>query len=372
MTKPLATLARRQSLRIAIGAYLAFKDKRGAWGKRTVERNTQDLLEFAHTCGRPASKCGDCPHNATCGANRLAETVDLPFMLQYLERSAEKHTLYAQKTRWHTVAAFCRWCVRHSWMTVDAAALVDIDDKPWRGQRAKKEMNKGKPQLRNFMEVERYVAAAAKLPRPIDRLAALLPLLCQMRNGEVRHLHVGDVDWRLQRIWIRDESDDGEISEDWSVKSAAGRRTVRIPIEVLQDLQTVCAGQPETAYVLPSNRRTGLPIGDDFVARRVAAVCERACVRVVCPHGLRATGLTMRHAMDGLTPAELARLAGHADSGRTITGHYLGVAQNEEGLALPLSITKRPDVSGDLQPKRAETLKVWRSGRDLNPSEPAE
>lgn len=58
----------------------------------------------------------------------------------------------------------------------------------------------------------------------------------------------------------------------------------------------------------------------------VHRVCRDAEVRVVCPHGLRATHASLRRIVVDEAVAKIGDALGHADHGKTAKNHYVGAA----------------------------------------------
>lgn len=156
---------------------------------------------------------------------------------------------------------FCRW------MGIDALDKVETIGRP----------SKGKKQLR-VDEARAYVDAARRL-RPDRAAATLLPLLCNLRAGEVSKLRTRDVDDGCQLVWVVD------------AKTPAGNRVVAIP-EVLQPIlaelrraRVVVAG----LLGLAGHGMGDVLVGHsrEWVRDWCYRVCDRARVPRVSPHGLR-------------------------------------------------------------------------------------
>lgn len=191
-------------------------------------------------------------------------------------------------------------------------------------------MGRGKPQLRNKREAIAYLEAAQQLDSIAERVAVQLPLRCNMRSGEVRHLQVADVDFDAGRIWVRALEDDGDLDISWNPKTATSRRRVDLPEALLADLTELCRGKNATELLFPSNRNPGQPWDRKWLNHRVKKVCELAGVRVVCAQALRGT-YTSILADEGYEAPDIGRLLGHADGGKTAARHYIGApAQTRE------------------------------------------
>lgn len=301
----------------AIEAFEEQKRKAGAWEKTTFSRTGRDLRYFA-------AKAPKAP----------IEVVNVLWLRSMLERMREaKYALAYQKSRYFAVAEFLGWCRRRRFIADDPSELIDPDEKPWRGKRAKRLMGRGKPQLRNKAEAIAYLRAAATLDTAHERVAVQLPLLCNVRSGEVLHLQVADVDFDAGRIWVREFEDAADHDDAWNPKTAASRRRVDLPDALRADLTYMCANKTPTALLFESNRNPGRPWGGEWLNCRVKKVCKLADVRVVCTHGLRGT-YTSILADDGVELPDIARLLGHNDGGQTAARHYVGASARVAALRL--------------------------------------
>lgn len=309
------------SVEQAIAEFCELRHGSGAWGDSTLRRAWLDLGELVAEPGHPVT-----------GLDRKA-------LLEYLERT-KGLALGSRKTRWATIAAFLRFCVAEGWLQRSPAELIDVSRRPWCGKRAKRLMSRGKTQLRNMVEVQLYIAAALKREQLEEQVAALLPLLCGMRSGEVLHLTVGDIDQVLGVLHVRDQEAREYEDDGWAVKSVAGRRAVYIP-ELLAPALALLAKEPDQDWLLfghwsraAGDRRRRVPHLGRWLADLVEEVCNQAGVRHVRPHGLRGTYMTVLAVVGKVAPMDIARLVGHADSGETARQHYLGGAAPESAMSL--------------------------------------
>jgi integrase len=297
--------------------FIAHKVDLGFWSQRTVERTGADLRSFANAMP-------DAP----------IDIVNVRWVRGFLERNAE-HSLAYQRSRYHAVAEFLGWCVRKGYLKGNPCDGVDRSEKPWVGKRARRRLGRGKPQLSNQAEVIAYLAEATRLKTAVRRVAAALPLLCGLRSGETRHLQVWDVDFGGGKLWVRDVDDDDNVVDiAWGVKTAAGRRTVDIPVALVSELTALCQGRAADAFLFRSNRVKGRPYSRQWLNRMVTGVCERAGVRIVGPHGLRDTWSTLQAQLARLSAPDIGKLLGHADEGATAKRHYIGVPGHSAALRL--------------------------------------
>ena len=306
------------TMRKAVNAFIERKRRYKAWSRRTEERTGRDLWFFAAQ-----------------GEFAPVACVNVLWMRRFLERMEEAgNSLAYQKTRWGAVVEFLRWCVKMGWLKTCPADGIDVYEKPWTGKRAKRKMGRGKPQLRNAREVQRYLEAANKLDRADFRVAVQLPLLVGLRSGEVRHLQVGDVDFLAKRLWIREvDAEDFDDDEGWDVKTASSRRSVELPELLVDDLVDLTGDRGPEEMLFASNRNPGKPWGRQWLNRHVHRVCELAGVRDVPAHGLRDTYSSFLKGV-GKSAPEIGRWLGHADHGTTARQHYIGEPEHKPALQL--------------------------------------
>ncbi|MCB9739402.1 MAG: site-specific integrase [Deltaproteobacteria bacterium] len=340
------------NLTVSAAAALFVAERRAldVWSDATVLRMRQDLAWL--WCAKPST---------TVRAWSKADTH------AWLARLASMR-FASQRTRWGSAVSFWQWCVTRDIVQASPLRLVDRFDKPWLSKRAKRQMGRGKPQLRNLEEAQAYLAAALAWPSPTDRVGALLPLLCGMRSGEVRHLQVADIDLLAGKIWIRDDGGD-QAGEGWSVKTAASSRVVALPAELRDDLEQLCSGWKvgPDSFVLRSLRAAGGPYNVEWLRRLVVRTCRAADVRVISAHGLRGTYASILASHDQAAP-DIGRYLGHADGGKTAARHYIGAEATKPALqVIPGGgLHRLPGVGAS-----HEENTLWRSGRDLNPRPPA-
>lgn len=152
-----------------------------------------------------------------------------------------------------------------------------------------------------------------------------LMLLGQMRIGEVDALKWPVVDLRAGRVKVertRTRDAVGNIVLGESAKSVAGERWIELPDVCVLDLRRIKRKQDEERL------RSGL--GDDWnphqwvfpgrqwkmrsspgtMRGRLHALCDKAKVRPLSPHGLRHTGATWM-ARNGVSPATISKRLGH-------------------------------------------------------------
>lgn len=167
----------------AVEKYIARKTRVSRWSPGTIERTGGDLRKFAQL-----------------GPTRPIGAVDGRWMRRYL--SAIEHLRVAsQRSRWHAVVEFLGWCTREGLLGANPKDRVGKDELPWCSRNSWQD-RLGKDQLTET-EAALYLAAANRLPTPMQRIAAALPLLTGMRSGEVRSLLVRDIDVRASDIWSR-------------------------------------------------------------------------------------------------------------------------------------------------------------------------
>jgi len=303
----------------AVEEFIGHKRRLDFWGPRTIERSGSDLYYFAK--GQPKAPI---------------EAIDVDYVRAFLERMREDdYALASQATRYHMVAEFLRWCVCREYLQRSPCERIDRSEKAWVGRRARRRRNRGKPQLANLSEVKKYLAEAGRLERAEQRVAAMLPLLCGLRSGAVRHLQVRDVDFDAGRIWIRDTRASDNVQRiSWSVKTAAGVRTVDLPEMLATDLCALCEGRPPATFLFASKWNDGAPYERRWISRMVKQVCRDAGVQITTAHGLRNTYASVQAEHGRLSAADIGKLIGHADGGQTARRHYIGVAEHKPVLKL--------------------------------------
>ena len=150
----------------ATAAFVASRTRVNAWTKRTLLRNERDLTWLVKHA-----------------PDMTVARVDRKYLCGVIDAMAENFALASQRSRWATIASFFKWTVCEGWVADDPIRLVDRYDKPLAIPRAKRQMGRGKPQLRDKAEMVAYIRAALALPSPKLRVVTLLPLLMLLRNS---------------------------------------------------------------------------------------------------------------------------------------------------------------------------------------------
>ena len=159
-------------------------------------------------------------------------------------------------------------------------------------------------------EVEAFLVVARR-----DRLHALFYLLLSMglRSGEALGLPWRNVD--LERGWLSvaqaiRRPDSGDAFEIAEVKTPHGRRTLRIPADVVTVLRAHRGGLDAGAELVFTTR-SGTWINPSNVRRSLRRLAERAGVRPIRVHDLRHTHASL--ALRAGVPMEVvSRRLGHA------------------------------------------------------------
>jgi integrase len=312
------TNARELSVSGAIAVFIMLKLRYKAWAPETTERMREDLHHFADVAGY----------------DRDVRTLDRKDVRRYLTRmQRDGVALGSQQSRYASVSSWFGWMHCDEILGENPAALVHQLHKPWTGKRAQRRINRGKPQLHGTADAKLYLVAALQHDTAEERVAAALPLLCGLRSGEVRHLRAGDVDLALQAIWVRPDEAVG-AGGGWDVKTASSVRTVPIPDELRDDLLRLRAHKADRDPIFWSRRsKTGL-YEAAWLRRLVQRTCRAAGVKVVSPHGLRGTFVSICAALGRLSAPDIARLVGHADHGATVRRNYLGTGEHGPALKL--------------------------------------
>lgn len=174
-------------------------------------------------------------------------------------------------------------------------------------------------------QVARVLAAAAT-----DDLDALwrLALLTGMRRGEMLGLRWSDVDLDAGALSVRRTLSRGSTSrlEAGEPKTASGKRRVSLPGSVVESLRRHRVRQlqhrlaTEAVYEdrdLVFANETGGAIHPNTLARRFAALVERAGVPTIRFHDLRHTCATLLRA-EGVHPKVVQERLGHATIAETL------------------------------------------------------
>jgi integrase len=166
-------------------------------------------------------------------------------------------------------------------------------------------------------------------PPPSDVLGPVLRVLIRMaamsglRQSELLGLRWRDVDWRAQRIRVRNTFVRGEHSGEGK-SDLSTSRSVPMATEVARELErwsqrTTFRGPDDLVFAHP---RTGKPLDRTKVTRRFQRACRDAGVRVIRFHDLRHTFGTHLVA-NGTALRRVQEWLGHADAKTTqIYTHY--------------------------------------------------
>ena len=290
-----------------------------------------------------------------CGSNHPFDRLGSRFLDAYLREIAH-HSLATQKSYWKAVVRASKWWEARGLSPKNYAAEYlkrrerRDEPLPWTTRTGRKQLKRGKTQLRGMQEVEAYLAVAMAMDDPERRVAACLPLLTGIASGELRNLQVGYVDLSANVIRIRDnETDEEAPGDDWNVKTASRRRTLDIPPMLRVDLETLVQGLAPKDYVFravvqcrgprKSWTRLDKPRSKGWLRDLVVAVCKKAEVRITCPHGLRGAFASLKQEEGRCTIADIGAGLGQADHGRTAVNNYIGA------------------------PKRISALKVLKGGK---------
>ena len=317
---------------LAVAAWIDWKVDRGRWCERTVKRTgLLDLRDFVLLDPR-----------------RQVGTIEVSHLYRYL-RAVAHLALATQRSRYHSVCEFLGWAWRRGLVASNPCKMLDKEDLPWCGRHAAQLIGRGKRQLRNVAEVERYLKACNQLCDLAERAASQLPLLTGMRSGEVRNLRAADIDLELGRIWVRPCASDG--ADGWNVKTAASRRTVGLPKDLRPELTALVLDLPATALLFARPRpKAGQSLmrHSSWLEKLVTRVCAVAGLDPVSPHGLRDTYASLCSELGGLQAPDVGRLLGHADRGRTAKKHYIGSPEaqpslNQHDLRVAAGASQRDD-----------------------------
>ena len=288
------------------------KMARGAWidpraGRITLRSFAQDWLD-GRTDLRPTTRGKyryllDCHILPTLGTTQLANLSPRQIRSWHTQLHDEHAATSAGAYR--LLSTLCR----------SAVADEIIGRSPCRLRGAGTECAGERPTI-TVAELEVAVESA---PEPY-RLALLLAAWCQLRRAEVLGLQRRDIDEALgtlsiERTWTLQTDGTAVLGPP---KSAAGRRTVTVPANVVPVLTihlTRLAGSSSNDWLFPG--KGGNPVSPrtlDRVWQLARAAAARSDVRF---HDLRHSGLTWS-AATGATTAELMRRGGHASAAAAI------------------------------------------------------
>lgn len=284
----------------AIAAYIADGRKRGLKeaSLETLEYRLQalhgNLWHVSDLTPRKAARLYDARRAATRRGNVT------------IASDTHRNELAAAKT-------FGAWLAKRGWTPRN----------PWEPVEPMGGRSRGKEQLR-IDEARLFSATCFEHAEKgdVSAVAALMALLLGLRAHEI-----------LERVG-RDVDDGGSVLWVPKSKTAAGRRRVLVPLELMPHLNAL--DRSPFLSLWPEG------VTNDWLRYHVARLCTAAGVPVVCPHSLRGLHATLAIAA-GETSAAVASALGHTSANVT-RAHY----------------TQADATSGD----RAErALRVLRGGR---------
>jgi integrase len=221
---------------------------------------------------------------------------------------------------------------------------------------------------------------------PRYRVMVLTMALATLRIGEATGLRRSDVDVIAGTIRIANNVVEvaGKLHEG-PPKTAAGRRTMRLPSSLLDELADHLDRFSGATYVFPRSDGEVLHAGDWRTCHWRPAV-EQAELAPLRPHDLKHTGVAFL-ALAGVDPSEIARRAGHSSVAFTYDryGHLfpevdkqaaekLEAVRHKEGVTVSfLRQSPRRENAGDsLFEDGNARLKVHPHHRDERPSQVGE
>lgn len=213
--------------------------------------------------------------------------------------------------------AFGRFVADRGWVTGNPFAKVEKV-----GRKAR-----GKDQLR-IDESRRFVAHCLRAwdeDRDRSAIAAVLPLLLNLRASEVSQLVARDVDDRGRLLWVAEAES----------KTESSRRRALVPAVLVAPLVEI-ADKPATEAGHLFAKADGSPADRHWVSYWARAHMADAKVTVVTTHGLRGVHATLA-TVEGVTGEAVARAMGHSDGGKTARGHYIDAAAAADAQAQRVS-----------------------------------
>jgi len=150
-------------------------------------------------------------------------------------------------------------------------------------------------------EIRKMIDLAANWLKVVLAIAAFAGL----RSGEIRALHVGDVDWERKLIVVRR----GMSADELTTTKTNRERVVPIAPELEPILRMACEGRAPTARVVVN--RCGTPIGTGSIGSRLKRLLLKHGMRLRTPHSLRHAFCTLL--LEQGASIELVRVvAGHS------------------------------------------------------------
>jgi integrase len=181
-----------------------------------------------------------------------------------------------------------RWCVKRKLLKENPFADVDPI--------GRKTLGADKSRLTVDESRVLYAWCVAQ-PTNVDAVLTLGYLLLGSRASELTKRDVRDLDDGGRLLWIR------------ATKTAAGRRRLSVPPELIEPLLALCHGRSSDApiFVHPDGSRWTRQLA----RRKVMACCKAAGVPVLPPQALRRTQATLATEA-GETALAVARHLGHS------------------------------------------------------------
>ena len=189
---------------------------------------------------------------------------------------------------------------------------------------------------------------------PVLRALILTAAMSGLRQSELLGLRWRDVDWRAQRLRVRNTFVRGEHSGDGK-SDLSTTRSVPLASDLAGALdrwsrRTMYAGEDDLVFAHP---QTGKPLDRTKVTRRFQEACRAAGVRVIRFHDLRHTFGTQLVA-SGTALRRVQEWLGHADAKTTqIYTHY---APNQQEVAeVDAAFSRRQAVAGAMEQAMEQT-----------------
>jgi integrase len=206
---------------------------------------------------------------------------------------------------------FLGWCVERGWIAANPLEGVKgIGKRRPRG----KSLGKSGAELR-VAQAREWHSKALELATAGDQgaVGALVAMLLGMRASEIVSRRVVDLD---------SDTAPGDLMWIPCSKTAAGRRTLEVPV-VLRGLLVACAtGKPNDRHLFECTRPgcAPEPHGRHWVIRSVHHICDEAKVPRITAHGLRGLLATIT-AERGMAGHLIAATLGHADERVTMSAY---------------------------------------------------
>jgi len=208
----------------------------------------------------------------------------------------------AKRSAFMSLRALCSWAVQRDILPGNpcvipgAAVHHPVKETPWG----------------HVLTPEQVAACHAAMPAD-NAVAVSLAAWCQLREGEVLGLHVGDIDLKAGLLTVERQVQSlvGQGMVEMDPKSDAGKRVIAVPSQVLSELARHIEEYSGPTYFMPRRGHPDEYLHPNTFRNRWQTAAGQAGFKGFVFHDLRHTGLTI-YAQQGATAAELLHRGGHS------------------------------------------------------------